>query len=291
MALSSRGGDALSISPPTGVDDALSRAGSDWLWAVTAIYIMSFLGLVVFCFTTRESDRVFHYLFTCALLAGSVSYYAQASDLGWSAVEQVGHATTHQVFYAKYINWAVAFPTVSLALGMLSDVSWTTIFTNIFMSIFWVITYLVAAYTTTTYKWGFFAFGTLVWAILAMSTLNESYEAASRMGVGRHYIMLSGWANLLWLLYPVAFGLSDGSNHISVTSGFIFFGILDVLLIPVWIFAFILLARKWSYSKLKLDFSESRSGQHGGIVSNKGAAVDSPVPGDGTVASQNASVV
>lgn len=189
-----------------------------------------------------------------------MTYYAQASDLGWRAVGQVDHQS-RQIFFAKYINWVVAFPSLILGLGLLSGVSWTTIISNIFLSWFWVLTYLAAAYTTTTYKWGFFAFGTLAWIILALSTLNESREAAELLGVSRDYITLSGWLNLLWLLYPVAFGLSDGSNRIGVTGGAIFFGILDVLMVPVLSFAFLILARKWDYGKLNVAFSEFRSPQ------------------------------
>ncbi|ROV89699.1 hypothetical protein VMCG_10360 [Cytospora schulzeri] len=260
MSLLIRGNDALNINPPFGVDSALSQHGSDWLWAVTAIYIVSFLGLLVFCFTTPESDRVFHYLFTCALLAGSVSYYAQASDLGWSAVEQVEGSEIRQLFWPKYVNWVVVFPSVTLALGLLSDVSWTTIFTNIFICLLWVVTYLVGAYTTTVYKWGLFAFGTFAWVIIAVSTLNESREAAQRIGISRDYKILAAIANLCWILYPIAWGLSHGGNNIGVTGGFIFFGILDIVLVPVLSFVFVLLSRKWDYTQLNLDLSGSRSG-------------------------------
>lgn len=190
-----------------------------------------------------------------------MAYYAEASDLGWSTVkqaDQLGNGSSRQIFYAKYINWAVAFPSVSLALGLLSNISWTTIVTNISVSLLWVVTYLAAAYTTTAYKWGFFAFGTLCWIILAMSTLNESREAASRIGISRDYMILSALANLSWMLYPVVFGLSDGGNVIGVTGSFIFTGILDMLAMPVLALLFVLLARKWDYHRLHLAFSEHR---------------------------------
>lgn len=222
------------------------------------------MGCLVLSFTAYESKRVFHYIFTMTLLVGAVTYFAQASDLGWSAVgqaDQLGYGLTRQIFFAKYINWVVTFPSLVLALGLLSGVSWTTIISNIFISWFWVLTYLAAAYTTTNYKWGFFAFGTFAWIILAMSTLNESREAAELLGIGRDYIMLSGWLNLLWLLYPIAFGLSDGGNRIGVTGSFIFFGVLDVLMLPVFSFVFLFLARNWDFGKLNLAFSESRGRQ------------------------------
>ncbi|KAJ9138443.1 Bacteriorhodopsin-like protein family protein [Pleurostoma richardsiae] len=265
MTLMLRGNDALNVNPLANADETLSLHGSDWLWAVTAIYIVAFIGLLSLCFTAPESKRVFHYLFTVALLVGAVTYYAQASDLGWSVVQQadqLGHGETRQMFYAKYINWVVSFPSIALALGLLSGVSWTTIFCNISIAWLWVLTYLAAAYTATDYKWGFFAFGTLSWLILAMSTMNESREEATRLGIGRDYIILAGWPNLLWLLYPIAFGLSDGGNRIGVTSSFIFFGVLDVLMIPVFSFVFVLMARRWDWGRLNLDFSEYRGSGH-----------------------------
>lgn len=46
MAFLPRGNDALHINPRVGVDMALSDHGSSWLWAVTAVYIVSFVRLV-----------------------------------------------------------------------------------------------------------------------------------------------------------------------------------------------------------------------------------------------------
>ena len=37
---------ALDINPPAG-DSHLSKGGSDWLWAVTAIYTLSFVCIVL----------------------------------------------------------------------------------------------------------------------------------------------------------------------------------------------------------------------------------------------------
>ncbi|KAH6886924.1 hypothetical protein B0T10DRAFT_407571 [Thelonectria olida] len=252
-----RGNDALDINPPVGLDEFLSEHGSNWLWAVTAIYIVSFFACLVPSFTAPESKRVFNYTLSMALLVGAATYYAQASDLGWSAVEQADEPS-RQIFYARYINWTVSFPAIVLSLGLLSGISWTTIVLNVFIAWFWVLTYLAAAYTTTSYKWGFFAFGTFGYIILAMSTVNESRESAQVLGISRDYIILSAWVNLLWFLYPITFGLSDGGNVISVTSGFIFFGILDVLLLPGVSMGFLILSRNWDFRKLQLDFSEFR---------------------------------
>lgn len=43
MDVLARGLGSLGTNPPLGVESALSVHGSDWLWAVTAIYIASFV--------------------------------------------------------------------------------------------------------------------------------------------------------------------------------------------------------------------------------------------------------
>lgn len=42
MAVLARTNDALNVNPPAG-DNYLSVNGSNWLWAVTAIYVVSFV--------------------------------------------------------------------------------------------------------------------------------------------------------------------------------------------------------------------------------------------------------
>ncbi|KAM0425761.1 hypothetical protein ACHAPT_009011 [Fusarium lateritium] len=230
---------------PTGEEDETpSRNGARWLWAVTGIHILSFLIVLALCFVVHESKRVFHYLFTVSLLVGAVTYYAQAATTG--------------LFFARYVNWLVAFPSVALALGLVSGVSWVTILCNMAITWLWILPYLAAALTSTAYKWGFFAFGTLSYLILAASTLNESYKEAARRGIGRDYLILAGWANFLWFLYPIAFGLSDGSHRVSGMVGYGIFGALDVLLLPVFTLALLYYAKGWDWNNLDLAFSERR---------------------------------
>lgn len=254
ILLLSRENGALDVNPPAG-SESLSENGSDWLWAVTAIYVVSFLAFFGLTFAARSGEKIFHYLFTVALLVGSVAYFAQASDLGYLVVSQANSSgLTRQIFWPKYVNWVVSFPAVITALGLLSGVPWATIIFNIFLSWTWVVSYLVSAFTTSNYKWGFYAFGTVSWLLLAFSTFSAG-PSARRVGVSRDHTMLSGWVNFLWLLYPIAFGVTDGGNTIGVTPGFIFFGILDLLLVPVLAFAFIFLARRWDYNQLNLAFT------------------------------------
>jgi bacteriorhodopsin len=273
--LNVRVNDALNTNPPAG-DQFLTVNGSNWLYTVTAIYTVTFLVIFGLSFAARAGERFFHHLFTIANFVGAIAYYAMASDLGWELVQQANsldNGLFRQIFYAKYILWVVTFPVANLALGVLSGISWTTILYNIALSWTWVVSYLVAAFTRTNYKWGFFAFGTIAWIILAVSTLTTSLSSAGRVGVRSHYLILAGLVNLLWLLYPIAWGLSDGGNKIGVVASFIFFGILDVLTIPVLSFAVVFLSRKWDYSKLNIAFT-----QYGRVATREGTFPEKAAP-------------
>lgn len=133
---------ALSINPPAG-NEALSVNGSDWLWAVTAIYVVSFLTFYATSFVARSGEKIFHYLFTIALLVGSITYFAIASDLAFKVVEVVNEkpvdSWTRQIFWAEYVNWVVSFPVITIALGLLSGVSWATIVYNVALSWTWLV--------------------------------------------------------------------------------------------------------------------------------------------------------
>ena len=74
------------------------------------------------------------------LLVGTIAYFAMASDLGWvlvSQVNQLSKGLTRQIFFAKYVYWVVSFPTVIIALGLVSGVAWATIFYNVALAWTW----------------------------------------------------------------------------------------------------------------------------------------------------------
>jgi bacteriorhodopsin len=281
MAILDARNDALRTHPPAGTQH-LSNGGSNWLYAVTAIFGVTLLALFAHKFRARAGERFFHYLFIVAAFVGLITYFGMASDLGWDLITQANRRSNgidRQIFWLKYVFWVVAFPAVVIALGVLSGVAWATIFFNVFLSWIWIISYLVSAYTRSNYKWGFFAFGVLAHMFLALSTLQHGMRSATRVGIRRDYTMLSGYANFLWLIYPIAWGLSDGGNVIGVTSSFIWFGILDLLLVVGFALAVIFLSRRWDYGRLNIAFTQyGRVPVHTGTYPEKHSANAATVP-------------
>lgn len=150
-----RSNDALKINPPVGTHH-LTVSGSDWLWAVCALYILSMLLVVTHAYFARSGERIFHYLFTISLLTGSIAYFTMASDLGNVAVQvadTLSSPGTRQIFYAKYINWFIGWTPLVIAVGVISGVSWATIVYNVALTWTWVATWLAGSFVATNYKW------------------------------------------------------------------------------------------------------------------------------------------
>lgn len=155
MSLFERSNDALQVNPPVGVRQ-LSLAGSDWLWAVCALYTFSLLLVVAHSYVARSGERIFHYLFTISLLTGAIAYFTMASDLGNIAVQVANNLDKggpRQIFYAKYINWFVGWTPLVIAVGIISGISWATIVYNIALTWAWVATWLAGVFVATNYKW------------------------------------------------------------------------------------------------------------------------------------------
>lgn len=257
--IASRG--VLDYNGPQMGDRVLTDGGSYWLWAVVALFLLSFLAVALLSLRPFHNEKIFHYLFAIALLVGTVTYYAQASGLAYRVIEQVNQTDrgyTRQIHWPKYINWVVSFPIVVIALGLVSGVSWATIVFNVALTWIWIISFLVAAFTHTNYKWGFFVLGLLAFLYLVVNAfVLDGRRTASRFGAtGRHHTMLGGYVAFLWLMYVICWALSDGGNVLGVTGAFIWYGILDLLLIPVLAFAFIFLSRRWDYGAMNLHFTQ-----------------------------------
>jgi bacteriorhodopsin len=274
MGLLVRGNDALNINPPPGVQRDLTVNGSNWLWAVTAIFIVSFLLIQAHSFVAKSGEKIFHYLYTVSLLVGLISYFAMASDLGWDLVSQPNQddkGKVRQMFWVKYVYWVVSFPIVSLSLGLMSGVSWATMVYWVGLAWTWVISYLISAFVASNYRWGFFVFGTAAWLMLSSSICVDGFKGAKRVETTKHFTLLMGWTQFLWLFYPLAFGLTDGGNYLGVTPMFIWFGILDILMVPALAFSTVFFAKNWDFGKMNLYFTQYGRVRQGGTFPEKDA--------------------
>lgn len=252
-----RGNDAIKVNPPpSNIDIHLTSHGSDWLWAVFSIFaLLTFVHTGVFVFTSRATNSIKKFvaaipIFTNIILA--VSYFTYAANLGYTSTStEFRHVTTdedlgeRQVFYVRYIGWFCAYPFVLFAIEIATnsiELQYDTkeeLISKIFNLLSGLVSkilsieifslgYLIGILILSTYKWGYYVFGT-VGLIANMSLVIHSFLNALKSSENKRVgSILVLFQLVLWVLYPIAWGVSEGGNKIQPDSEAVFYGILDL---------------------------------------------------------------
>jgi bacteriorhodopsin len=312
--LAPRGNDALNVNPPN-ADRHLTQNGSNWLWAVTALFGLTFLAWLFWTLSLRRTttastynntttsgvarteeakhghhgtaataanglanrgERIFHYLLTAAAFVGLIAYFTMASDLGSTPVSQYmniydddsgTNQPLRQVFWVRYIYWFISWALILIAVLILSGLSWATILFSVTMLEIWVVSWLAGAMTHSSYRWGYFVFGLVAELVLAYILL--AWGASSSrglMGGKTSYTMLAALLVAVWLVYPISWGLSEGGNRLSVTGEMVFYGILDIISVPILGSLLLVLSRRFDHAGLFAFTQRGRvagAGMHG----------------------------
>lgn len=251
--------DVLTVNPVgSGVDIHLTSHGSSWLWAAFAVFTVfavchAFIyGATSFKNNVAKKTLLLVPLFTNFVVG--VAYFTYASNLGWAGNEtEFKHVNTNediyvrQIFYAKYIGWFLAWPfsllaitvaTSTLSESLTSEPSknfegvisvFSNLVTKVLATEVFVLGLLIGTLIHSTYKWGYFTFA-LVGQIFAMCLVSvnvaKSFKSNNNSRIAGYVILLQ---LLVWLLYPICWGLSEGGNVIQPDSEAVFYGILDLI--------------------------------------------------------------
>lgn len=255
------GNKALELNPPN-ADLHISTHGSDWLWAAFSAFGFSLL-LTIFLDVRRpKGTRLFHQIAVIILTTASIAYFSMASDLGSTPVDvefrgNGGHPT-RQIWYVRYIQWFITLPLLLLEVLLTTGLFLSDILTALFFAVVLVISGLVGSLIPSTYKWGFFAFGGVallyIWHTLLVNGRSTAFPSDGSFRTS--YTVASSYLSFILLTYPVCWALSEGSNVISPTSEMIWYGILDILAGPVFLFLFL-----WQISDADYAGFELRSGK------------------------------
>ncbi|KAI1760789.1 bacteriorhodopsin [Hypoxylon sp. FL1150] len=252
------GNQALNVNSVVGrhANLEITNHGSDWYYAISAAMGVSTLIFMALAYRKPQQDRVFHYITACITAVACIAYYAMGSNLGQVPIQAefirpgnrwVRPAGTREIFYARYIDWAITTPLLLLDLLLTAGVPTPTILATLFVDEIMIVTGLIGALTQTRFKWGFWTFGVAALLYIAYQLLFSARRHAQRLGgdAKKTYLTCGCYLIFLWFLYPVAWGLSEGGNVIHPDGEAVFYGVLDFLSKPV--FGFLLL---WGHRKL-----------------------------------------
>lgn len=224
--------------------------------------------------TLPRGQRVFHQIGLIILTTASIAYFTLASNYGKAIVPvEFSHAngfpvgSGRSIWYVRYIDWAITTPALLLELTLATGLPLSDVITVIFFDLVMIITGLVGALIPTSYKWAFWTFGTAslfyIWWVLAGPARQSSRLLGG--GFARSFTISAAILSVLWLVYPIVWGVADGGNVITTDSEMVAYGVLDFLAKPVFLFVHLFLLSKEDLSALQLSSGKFSATNNGGI--------------------------
>jgi len=195
--------------------------------------IMAVTALIFFAMMLRKpiTGRRHHYTTFLIVAIASLAYYAMASQGGATQVnvyQQPG--LSRQIFWARYVDWFFTTPLLLLDLVLLADVSKFTTGSIVVADALMILVGLFGAVEARSNKWGWFAFGCIfmlyVFYELAWNVRRSAYARGRENGM--LYTTLLVWLIILWIQYPIVWGLAEGSSTVSSDTEIAWYAALDI---------------------------------------------------------------
>ncbi|CCX33699.1 hypothetical protein FPQ18DRAFT_410581 [Pyronema domesticum] len=260
--LIARANTALDHNRPI-ANNNITTHGSDLNWAICALHALLLIGVIVWTYMTNPRRRVFHYFAISILSVATVYYFIIASNLGGAAVPvefRGGNILnrTRQVFYARWVGYLINFSIIWFALLLMSGVGWASILFTTGLTMLWSSMFLMGMFVRSSYKWGFFVFAIVLWALITWQTMGiaRSYAGTIDATTHRTFSLLAAWTLFFMMLYPISWALSEGSNRITNDAEQIFYSVLDVCSQGVFSLVLLFLSRRLDFDILGLAFTE-----------------------------------
>ncbi|TCD69747.1 hypothetical protein EIP91_006514 [Steccherinum ochraceum] len=254
----------LSHNPPN-ADRHITDGAIAWLWVVFAFFLVATFGMIAWQFMRPRGTRFFHNIAVVILATSTIAYFAMASDLGATPIfvefQHAGFAQTRQIWYVRYIQYFINFPLLLIMLQFATGLALSDILTTAFFAWIVVVCGLVGALVASLYKWGFFVMGVFalmyIWSSLNGHGPRTAFGAGD--GVRSGYRRGSGYVTLITLMYPLVWGLSEGGNVLSPSGEMVWYGILDLLLGPLFLYYFIFGLRAVDYEGFGFRSGKART--------------------------------
>ncbi|CCG83048.1 Opsin-1 [Taphrina deformans PYCC 5710] len=198
---------------------------------VFVLMLLATLSFVILAARVKKEMRLFHYVTAMITLTAAVSYYAMATHSG-TTFSKAGKDHYREIFYARYVDWSVTTPLLLLDLCLLAGTPGIDIIALIFADLGMILTGLFASLEShEAYSWGWYTMACVFYLyIVYVLVLNGRTSAAARgQKVSKLFDAVALFTLVLWTLYPVAWGLSEGSGILDVDQEIAFYAVLDVL--------------------------------------------------------------
>ncbi|KAI9831819.1 MAG: hypothetical protein M1819_004716 [Sarea resinae] len=234
------------VPSPSKAYELVGDAGKKTLWVVFVIMLLSTIAFTALAWRVPVQKRLFHVLTTFITAFAAISYFAMASGDGNSLAhfvikeshKHVPDTATdlyRQVFWARYVDWSVTTPLLLLDLAFIAGLNGASILVAVVADVVMILTGLFAAFGSTDgQKWGYYAIACIAYLVIIyqLAVSGRSSAMAKDSKTGNFFTAIGGFTLIIWTVYPVVWGVGDGSRHLSVDQEIIAYAVLDVLAKP-----------------------------------------------------------
>ncbi|KAI4283451.1 MAG: hypothetical protein L6R38_002134 [Xanthoria sp. 2 TBL-2021] len=232
----------------TPIYQTASATGHRALWVVFVIMLISSLAFYIMAFRVPVQKRLFHILTAFITTFATLSYYAMAvgDGVGKNKIT-IKHTQKHfpdtydvvyrEVYWARYVDWSVTTPLLLLDLCFLAGLNGASILVAVVADIIMILTGLFAAFTVDeSPKWGWYAMACIAYLVVIYQLALNGRQMAMQKNkkTATFFAAIGGFTLILWTVYPIIWGIADGSRNINVDSEIIAYAVLDILAKPVF---------------------------------------------------------
>lgn len=244
-----KGGHSPVAPIPTVVPDptVYERAGASGfrtLWVVFVVFVASSALFSLQAWKIPVSRRVYHVLTTMVTIVGALSYFAMAAGSASALnchdvtdhhdkVPNTHHEVCRQVFWSRYVDWAITTPLILVQLGLLAGLDGAHITMAVFADLVMVLAGLFSALGEkhTAQTWGWFSIAVIAYLFVIWHIAVEGSLLVKGRGdrLAKVFGSLAGFILILWTIYPIVWGVAQGGHRMSVNGEIITYAVLDLL--------------------------------------------------------------
>jgi bacteriorhodopsin len=233
-----------SVLPDQPVHQFVGDSGTTTLWVVFALMVIASATFAGLSLRVPVSNRLYHVITTLITTIAAISYFTMATGQGVSVKHiTVRHSHEHvpdtyehierQIFWARYVDWALTTPLLLLDLGILAGLNGAHLLIAIVADIIMVLMGMFAAFGDdgTPQKWGNFTIAILAFLVVIwhLAINGRTQVRAKSDNVANFYMAIAAYTLILWAAYPIVWGIGDGARRLSVDGEIIAYAVLDVL--------------------------------------------------------------
>ena len=152
-----------------------------------------------------------------------------------------------QVFWARYVDWALTTPLILLDLSFLAGLAGADILVVVAADIIMILTSLFAALASRrAAMWSWYAMACVAYLFIVYVLAMGGRRSASARGpaTSKLFVSIGLFTLVVWTLYPIVWGISGGARKWSVDAEVVAYAVLDFAAKPV--FGFWLL---WAHAR------------------------------------------